>query len=85
MGNSQNVIGTIIISVAIVIVAFFARMQFSTYWQSQTQLAEKKLRIEAVDQCDKVASVKWISSKDNSEVTEPYQPAFDKCMKNKGY
>lgn len=68
----NQIIGMVILPVTIIIVAIMA-----------IQVANRMMRINAVDQCGHVASVTWIGA-DKSQVTEPFKTAYEKCIKDKG-
>jgi hypothetical protein len=49
------------------------------------EFKSRELKVIAIDQCGKIATSKWQDAKNNTEVTETYQPAYEKCLKDKGY
>ena len=49
------------------------------------ELKTTEVKNTAIDQCSQNAVSKWTDEKNKAEITEPYQPAYDRCMKNKGY
>ena len=69
------------IIVTVLVVLFVVRGEFRTY----LSLREREVKIQAVADCAKTASSTWKDIKNNSDVTEPYKPAYDQCLQDKGY
>jgi len=75
--NNTKLIQTIIIAGVLLGLGFMAKQTLDIY-------LEKKLLNEAVGQCAQISTGSW-KTRDGSEVKEPYWPAYEKCMKEKGY
>lgn len=75
------IIAPIIVAIVILIVSFMAMGKVDQY----LALTEKGLKIQAVDQCEKVALVTWQNVKDNTSGTQVNGDIFSQCMKDKGY
>lgn len=69
------------VTMAVLVVLFVVRGEYRMY----LSLRERELKIQAVSDCAKTASSTWKDLKNNSDVTEPYKPAYDQCLKDKGF
>ncbi len=83
--ESKFVIPTLIFSVASIIIVFIISVFANKTFEAMLLFREKELMVTAVDQCAKIAVAKWIDPKDNSEITEPFKPTYEKCLKDKGF
>jgi len=66
-------INNIIAITALCVVSYFALTRVDDY-----------LKIKAVDECIRSATVKWTDPSNAAEITEPYKPAYEECLKTKG-
>lgn len=71
------------VSLLVLLLAFL--ISFTFYWKRTTEIEAKKLYVQAVDECQKTAKMNWTDQNNGSQVTEPYKPAYEKCLKDKGY
>jgi len=85
MNTIKNILPAVLISLAIVIAGSFINDSLRYYWQSKLELEQEKLLMEAVDGCSKIATGRWIDRNTGAEIIEPYKPAYEKCLKDKGY
>lgn len=83
--DAKSLSHPIIIGIVIIISTIIATNSFNGYWKKQAELEEKQLLIEAVDQCGRVATTTWKDTKNDSQVTEPYISAYQKCLRDKGF
>ena len=58
-----------------------ARQSLTGYSKERTRLEEQKILNQAVFECGQIGQVTW--ENDNTQVTEPYEPAYEKCLKDK--
>jgi hypothetical protein len=70
-----NSVLSIVIVTALIALGFVMVMKLNQY-----------LKMNAVDECAKYATVKWINKNNgDAEITEPNKVKFDECMEKKGY
>ena len=75
----------VIAGVVLLIIANIVIGSFNEYWNKSLMITERKTKNEAVTECGKIAVSRWVDKNNGAEITEPYLPAFEKCMKDKGY
>lgn len=69
-----EIIKTAIIAASIIATAVILNTSFQQY-----------LKIQAVHGCANTSQVNWSNLDNNSQTKEPYPPAYEKCLKDKGY
>ena len=81
--NKKKIISTIIIASALLVLGLLAKQSFEAYQQEKFKLEEKQLLNQAVYECGQISSASWTNNQDNTQVTEPYKPAYEKCLQDK--
>ena len=82
---TQKIYIPVLIAVSTALVAGLVVGQGArSYFQKKSSIEQKRLVNDAVDGCLKAGSAKWTDQNNGAEITALYQPAFDKCMKDKG-
>lgn len=66
-----------IIALALAAITLFVMNGVTAYWQ-------KKLLNEAVNGCIAAGKANWTDA-NNVSISAPYEPAYENCMKEKGY
>ncbi len=82
--NNAKLYLTIVISAVFMALGLLVHRSLNQYWQKKIQVEERKLLIEAVYSCGQVTSATWRDA-EGTQVTEPYRPAYEKCLRDKGY
>ena len=67
----------IIVIVLILLVIFF-------FLELVLQRVDKLITDEAINKCGKIASVTYETDEGKAKTTEPFKPAYDQCLEDKG-
>lgn len=57
-----------------------------SYYVKKGEIDQKRLVQDAIDGCLKAGTTSWTDgANSNAYISAPYEPAYDKCMRDKGY
>lgn len=85
MKDVKSIISAVIIAGAVIAGGYLLGQEVKNYSQKKLELEKKSLFVKAIDTCSHVSRATWIDKQTGSEIIEPYQPAYEKCMKDLGY
>lgn len=75
-----------IVAVTLVVCVFIFNQSISekiNLEKERLALEERELLINAVYQCGQVISANWRDLTDGTQITEPYEPAYNQCLLDK--